>query len=58
MCNLIMGSPHPAAMYWGPEYIAIYNEAYIILAGQKHPYMMVDLPSFFLLMLSLKDSNY
>jgi hypothetical protein len=20
MCNLIMGSPHPAAMYWGEEY--------------------------------------
>lgn len=41
MCNLIMGSPHPAAMYWGPEYIAIYNEAYILLAGQKHPQLMV-----------------
>ena len=21
MCNLIMGSPHPAAMYWGEEYM-------------------------------------
>ncbi|KAI9047730.1 hypothetical protein LZ554_008440 [Drepanopeziza brunnea f. sp. 'monogermtubi'] len=40
MCNLIMGSPHPAAMYWGDEYIAIYNEAYILLAGQKHPCLM------------------
>ncbi|KAH8679832.1 hypothetical protein BGZ60DRAFT_481319 [Tricladium varicosporioides] len=40
MCNLIMGSPHPAAMYWGDEYIAIYNEAYIMLAGQKHPQLM------------------
>ncbi|RAL68171.1 hypothetical protein DID88_008879 [Monilinia fructigena] len=29
MCNLIMGSPHPAAMYWGSDYTAIYNEAYI-----------------------------
>ena len=35
-----MGSPHPAAMYWGPKYIAIYNEAYILLAGQKHPWLM------------------
>ena len=42
MCNLIMGSPHPAAMYWGDEYIIIYNEAYIMLAGQKHPYLMVS----------------
>ena len=40
MCNLIMASPHPAAMYWGPEYITIYNEAYILLAGQKHPSLM------------------
>lgn len=32
MCNLIMASPHPAAMYWGEELIAIYNEAYILLA--------------------------
>jgi PAS domain S-box-containing protein len=40
MSNMIMGSPHPAAMYWGPEYVAIYNEAYIGLAGQKHPQLM------------------
>lgn len=39
-CNLIMSSPHPAAMYWGPDLIAIYNEAYILLAGQKHPRLM------------------
>lgn len=40
MCNLIMGSPHPAAMYWGDDYTAIYNEAYVLLAGQKHPELM------------------
>lgn len=40
MCNLIMASPHPAAMYWGDDLIAIYNEAYILLAGQKHPSLM------------------
>jgi PAS domain S-box-containing protein len=40
MCNLIMASPHPAAMYWGPDLIAIYNEAYILLAGNKHPILM------------------
>lgn len=48
MCNLVMGSPHPAAMYWGPEYIAIYNEAYILLAGQKHPQLMVGTSSSYL----------
>lgn len=40
MCNLVMASPHPAAMYWGVDLIAIYNEAYILLAGQKHPSLM------------------
>lgn len=37
MCNLIMASPHPAAMYWGPDHVAIYNEPYTMLAGNKHP---------------------
>lgn len=27
-------------MYWGDDLIAIYNEAYIMLAGQKHPRLM------------------
>ena len=40
MCNLIMASPNPAAMYFGHDYTAIYNEAYIHLAGQKHPRLM------------------
>lgn len=40
MCNLIMASPHPASMYWGDDLVAIYNEAYILLAGQKHPWLM------------------
>ena len=40
MCNLVMASPHPAAMYWGSEFISIYNEPYILLAGQKHPFLM------------------
>jgi hypothetical protein len=40
MCNLIMASPHPSAMYWGREHVAIYNESYTLLAGQKHPQLM------------------
>lgn len=40
MCNLIMASPHPAAMYWGPDHVAIYNEPYVMLAGNKHPKLM------------------
>ncbi|OLN84413.1 Hybrid signal transduction histidine kinase K 1 [Colletotrichum chlorophyti] len=40
MANMVMGSPHPAAMYWGPDNIVLYNEAYVELAGQKHPKLM------------------
>ncbi|KAF7546609.1 hypothetical protein G7Z17_g8314 [Cylindrodendrum hubeiense] len=40
MSNLVMGSPHPAAMYWGPQFVCIYNAAYLELAGQKHPQLM------------------
>lgn len=40
MTNLVMGSPHPATLYWGPHHVAIYNAAYIDLAGQKHPQLM------------------
>ena len=40
MSNMVMGSPHPAALYWGEDYTAIYNEAYISIAGQKHPRLM------------------
>jgi signal transduction histidine kinase/CheY-like chemotaxis protein/PAS domain-containing protein len=38
--NMIMGSPHPAAMYWGPEYVTLYNAAYVEIAGKKHPKLM------------------
>lgn len=38
--NLIMGSPHPACLFWGPDFVCIYNEAYVELAGQKHPKLM------------------
>ncbi|CAK7273827.1 hypothetical protein SEPCBS119000_005857 [Sporothrix epigloea] len=40
IANLVMASPHPAAMYWGPRHTTIYNEAYMSLAGQKHPQLM------------------
>ena len=40
MCNLLMASPNPAAMYWGKDMVTIYNEAYILIAGSKHPELM------------------
>ncbi|KAI1459533.1 hypothetical protein F4805DRAFT_455697 [Annulohypoxylon moriforme] len=40
MANLVMGSPNPVALYWGPEFTTIYNEAYVAVAGAKHPNLM------------------
>ncbi|UKZ75397.1 hypothetical protein TrVFT333_003082 [Trichoderma virens FT-333] len=40
VANMVMGSPNPAAMYWGREYVSIYNAAYVALAGSKHPSLM------------------
>ena len=40
MCNLLMTDPRPAAMYWGKQRTVIYNEPYIHVTGQKHPWMM------------------
>lgn len=38
--NLIMACPFPAAMYWGDKYTTLYNQAYVEIAGPKHPQLM------------------
>lgn len=38
--EMMLGNPDPATVFWGPDLIMIYNEAYISLAGNKHPSMM------------------
>ncbi|EWC48680.1 hypothetical protein DRE_01902 [Drechslerella stenobrocha 248] len=40
MINLVISSPHPAAMYWGPDFSIVYNEPYIPLIGAKHPWLL------------------
>lgn len=40
MSGLVMATPHPAAMYWSRDSVAIYNESYTCLAGKKHPSLM------------------
>ena len=38
---LLMGNPHPAALFWGEELTVIYNDAYAKrVAGIKHPALM------------------
>lgn len=33
----MMASPHQIVLFWGPEYLALYNEAYAPTIGLKHP---------------------
>jgi PAS domain S-box-containing protein len=35
--NLMLASPMPSALHWGPNLIIIYNDAYRQLAGPRHP---------------------
>ncbi|OJD31560.1 uncharacterized protein BKCO1_4700055 [Diplodia corticola] len=44
MCNLVMACPNPAIVFWGPKLNMIYNEAYIPIAGAKHPAMLGSPP--------------
>ena len=39
-CEMMLASPDPITIFWGPDLILIYNEAYVALAGDKHPSMM------------------
>lgn len=38
--HLLMLQPNPAAIYWGPNPIALYNEALIPFIGKAHPQFM------------------
>jgi PAS domain S-box-containing protein len=35
--NLLLNSKFPMFVWWGEELTTIYNDAYIIIAGEKHP---------------------
>ncbi|KAG8997175.1 hypothetical protein FRB93_000461 [Tulasnella sp. JGI-2019a] len=36
-CEAIMNSPRSWTLWWGPECVLIYNDAYVPIAGNKHP---------------------
>ena len=40
MCNFMMLDPRPAAIYWGKNKTTMYNEAYVLVTGDRHPYML------------------
>jgi PAS domain S-box-containing protein len=35
--SIMLASGFPMIIFWGPEYVALYNDAYIPVFGQKHP---------------------
>ncbi|KAI9649819.1 hypothetical protein NHQ30_002401 [Ciborinia camelliae] len=41
LANVVMGNPHPCAIFWGEDLTILYNEKYAeTVAGQKHPGLM------------------
>jgi PAS domain S-box-containing protein len=37
IANLVLCSPAPAVLFWGPEFVMLYNDAYRLIAGPRHP---------------------
>jgi hypothetical protein len=37
MVDLLLANRFPLLLWWGPEYISIYNDAYRPILGTKHP---------------------
>jgi anti-anti-sigma factor len=35
--DLVVGSPHPMVVWWGPELRVVYNDAFVPSAGASHP---------------------
>ncbi|WP_214369002.1 SpoIIE family protein phosphatase [Pseudonocardia sp. H11422] len=35
--DIMLGSPHPLVLCWGPDFTFLYNDAFIAGAGSKHP---------------------
>ncbi len=38
--NIVLQSPVPLVMLWGPDGIMIYNDAYAVFAGARHPFLL------------------
>jgi PAS domain S-box-containing protein len=38
--SLLLANRFPMLLWWGPDYISIYNDAYIPILGQKHPWAL------------------
>jgi signal transduction histidine kinase len=38
--SICLASRFPIVMYWGPEYVVLYNDAYSAILGCKHPWAL------------------
>lgn len=38
--DIVLQSPLPLVMLWGPDGVMIYNDAYSVFAGQRHPRLL------------------
>jgi len=40
MVNFLLPNRFPQLLWWGPEFCSIYNDAYIPILGEKHPWAL------------------
>ena len=45
MIGFLLANRFPLLLWWGPEYVQIYNDAYIPVPGAKHPHLSVGRPA-------------
>ena len=38
--SICLNTPFPICIYWGPEYVLLYNEAWSAIPGDKHPWAL------------------
>jgi hypothetical protein len=38
--SICLGSRFPIVIYWGPDLVVLYNDAYAEILGQKHPWAL------------------
>src|SRR4051812_21841023 len=38
--RLLLGSRYPGFLWWGPELVALYNDAYVDVLGPRHPWAL------------------
>jgi len=45
MLGILLANRFPHLLWWGPDYIQIYNDAYIPIPGAKHPHRALGRPA-------------